>query len=84
MLGILEHGEDWQPCFVSAAFKVIKGWLPPAAVKKIKFLTKTNMTDYVAEDNMLEDWGGSDTWQYVWQPEESGAGGGGAEGKDRN
>ena len=54
------------------------------SVKKIKFLTKTNMTDYVAEDNMLEDWGGSDTWQYVWQPEESGAGGGGAEGNERN
>ena len=53
----------------SAAFKVIKGWLPPAAVKKIKFLTKSNMNEYVAEDQMLEDWGGTDDWQYAWLPE---------------
>ena len=54
-----------------AAFKVIKGWLPPAAVKKIKFLTKSNMSEYVTEDQMLEDWGGSDGWQYSWLPENS-------------
>ena len=40
---------------VLAAFKVIKGWLPPAAVKKIKFLTKTNMNEYVTDDNRLEE-----------------------------
>ena len=54
---------------VAAAFKVIKAWLPPAAVKKIKFLTKSNMGEYVSEDNRLEEWGGTDTWQYAWQPE---------------
>ena len=57
---------------VLAAFKVIKGWLPPAAVKKIKFLTKTNMNEYVTDDNRLEEWGGTDTWQYSWIPENSG------------
>ena len=50
---------------------MIKGWLPPAAVKKIKFLTKSNMTEYVAEDQMLEDWGGTDDWQYAWLSESS-------------
>ena len=50
---------------------MIKGWLPPAAVKKIKFLTKSNMAEYVAEDQMLEDWGGTDAWQYAWVPESS-------------
>ena len=59
-------------CLVLAAFKVIKGWLPPAAVKKIKFLTKTNMNEYVTDDNRLEEWGGTDTWQYSWIPENSG------------
>lgn len=52
-----------------AAFKVIKGWLPPAAVKKIKFLTKTNMNEYVSDENRLEEWGGTDPWTYVWEPE---------------
>ena len=50
---------------------MIKGWLPPAAVKKIKFLTKSNMSEYVPEDQMLEDWGGTDPWQYSWLPENS-------------
>jgi len=57
------------PWVLNAAFKVIKAWLPPAAVKKIKFLTKSNMGEYVSEDNRLEEWGGTDTWQYAWQPE---------------
>jgi len=57
------------PWVLNAAFKVIKGWLPPAAVKKIKFLTKTNMNEYVSDENRLEEWGGTDPWQYVWEPE---------------
>ena len=50
---------------------MIKGWLPPAAVKKIKFLTLSNMGEYVSEDNRLEEWGGTDTWTYTWEPETS-------------
>jgi len=57
------------PWVLNAAFKVIKGWLPPAAVKKIKFLTKTNMNEYVSDENRLEEWGGTDPWRYVWEPE---------------
>ena len=54
---------------ILAAFKVIKAWLPPAAVKKIKFLTKSNMNEYVNDDNRLEEWGGTDPWQYQWEGE---------------
>ena len=54
---------------ILAAFKIIKAWLPPAAVKKIKFLTKSNMGEYVTEENRLEEWGGSDPWQYQWEHE---------------
>ena len=38
----------------SAAWKIIKAWLPAAAVKKIKFLTKSNMGEYITDDNRLE------------------------------
>ena len=48
---------------------MIKAWLPPAAVKKIKFLTLSNMNEYVNDENRLEEWGGTDTWQYSWVPE---------------
>ena len=44
--------------FLSAAWKVIKSWLPAAAVKKIKFLTKSNLQEYVSEDQALVAWGG--------------------------
>lgn len=57
------------PWVLNAAFKIIKGWLPPAAVKKIKFLTKSNMGEYLTEENRLEEWGGTDSWQYHWESE---------------
>jgi len=57
------------PWVLNAAFKIIKGWLPAAAVKKIKFLTKSNMGEYLTEENRLEEWGGSDPWQYQWEHE---------------
>ena len=41
-------------------------------MKKIKFLTKSNMGEYLAEENRLEDWGGSDRWQYQWEHEANG------------
>ncbi len=43
---------------LSAAWKIIKTWLPAAAVKKIKFLTKTTVAEYVEEDQRLVAWDG--------------------------
>jgi len=57
------------PWVLNAAFKIIKAWLPPQAVKKIKFLTKSNMSEYVDDENRLECWGGLDTWEYKFEPE---------------
>ena len=48
---------------------MIKAWLPPAAVKKIKFLTTSNMGEYLTDENRLEEWGGSDSWKYHWESE---------------
>jgi len=57
------------PWVLNAAFKIIKAWLPPQAVKKIKFLTKSNMSEYVDDENRLECWGGQDSWEYKFEPE---------------
>ena len=27
------------------------------------------MNEYVSDENRLEEWGGTDPWQYVWEPE---------------
>ncbi|XP_023342819.1 motile sperm domain-containing protein 2 [Eurytemora carolleeae] len=57
------------PWVLNAAWKIIKAWLPAAAVKKIKFLTKSNMGEYITDDNRLEAWGGSDPWEYCFEEE---------------
>ena len=45
--------------FFAAAWKIIKSWLPAAGVKKIKFLTKSNLAEYIPEDQQLVIWGGN-------------------------
>lgn len=58
------------PWVLNAAWKVIKSWLPAAAVKKIKFLTKSNLSEFVTPDQALVAWGGTDEWEYVYEEEE--------------
>ena len=59
------------PWVLNAAWKVIKTWLPASAVKKIKFLNKSNVGEYVAEDQRFVAWGGTDDWEYEFEPETS-------------
>lgn len=42
-----------------AAWKIIKAWLPEDFVEKIKFVRKTDIQDYVSEDNLPVDMGGT-------------------------
>jgi len=57
------------PWVLNAAWKVIKSWLPAAAVKKIKFLTKSNLSEFVKPDQALVAWGGTDDWEYSFEEE---------------
>lgn len=52
-----------------AAFKIIKGWLPTKAVQKIKFVSKSNLKDFVDADQALMCWGGLDDYTYKFVPE---------------
>jgi len=54
---------------LTAAWKVIKGWLPPAGVKMIKFLSKSNLSEYIPEDQQLAVWGGKSEWTYEFVEE---------------
>lgn len=56
--------------YFSAAFKIIKSWLPPKAVQKIKFLNKSNLKDYVDSDQALKSWGGKDEYVFSFEPEQ--------------
>eukprot|EP00096_Caligus_rogercresseyi_P012510 TRINITY_DN5263_c0_g1_i1.p1 TRINITY_DN5263_c0_g1~~TRINITY_DN5263_c0_g1_i1.p1 ORF type:complete len:483 (-),score=92.24 TRINITY_DN5263_c0_g1_i1:100-1548(-) len=57
------------PWVLSAAWKIIKGMLPPPAVKKIKFLSKSTITQFIEDDQVLSAWGGPDDWVYEFVPE---------------
>ena len=48
----------------TAAWKIIKAWLPAGAVRKIKFVNKNTVDEYVHPEQKLLAWGGSDTWEY--------------------
>ena len=60
-------------CF-TAAWKIIKAWLPAGAVKKIKFVNKNTVDEYVKPDQKLSAWGGEDSWEYEFVEEEIKAG----------
>lgn len=63
-------------CFVllwgrhTAAFKIIKALMPPKAVASMRFVSSKNITDYVTPDNLLTCWGGTDEYQFEFEPEQ--------------
>lgn len=56
-------------CDYLAAFKIIKTWLPAKAVKKIKFLSKHNLNEYVPKESTMVSWGGEDSYDFNFVPE---------------
>lgn len=59
------------PWILNAAFKIIKGLLPPKAVAKMKFLNCKTIKDIVDENNSLKSWGGLDTYEFKFEPEQT-------------
>lgn len=50
-------------------WKIIKTWLPPKSVEKIKFVDKKSLKDFVSPDQSLMNWGGIDAYEYKFEPE---------------
>lgn len=42
-----------------AAWKVVKTWLSPEAQKKLKFVNKSDIQQYIAKENLPEHMGGT-------------------------
>ncbi|CAH2000838.1 unnamed protein product [Acanthoscelides obtectus] len=57
------------PWILSTAFKVIKSWLPPKAVEKIKFVSTKDISSYVPVEHALTCWGGNSTYEFKFVPE---------------
>jgi len=56
------------PWVLNAAWKIIKSLLPAPAVARINFVSKSSIEQMIGPDNLLSEWGGLDTWQYIWEP----------------
>ncbi|XP_059477640.1 motile sperm domain-containing protein 2-like [Neocloeon triangulifer] len=54
---------------LNAAFKIIKSWLPPKAVDKIKLVDKKTLKDFIPVDQCLVSWGGTDNYDFSFVPE---------------
>jgi len=57
------------PWLMNAGFKVIKQALPAAGAAKLRDVTKNTFDKFVDDENRLECWGGSDDWEYKFEPE---------------
>ncbi|XP_076271654.1 motile sperm domain-containing protein 2-like isoform X1 [Rhynchophorus ferrugineus] len=57
------------PWILSAAFKVIKSWLPEEAIEKIKFVTKKDINTVVPSEDILKSWGGNNPYVFNFIPE---------------
>ncbi|OAD59468.1 Motile sperm domain-containing protein 2 [Eufriesea mexicana] len=57
------------PWILNAAFKIIKSWLPPKAVPKIKFVQKSNIHELVDPNDILTCWGGNNEYTFKFIPE---------------
>lgn len=53
---------------LSAAFKIIKTWLPEKAIEKIKQIKKGGIGEYVPLDQALVSWGGNDDYIFTFVP----------------
>ncbi|KOX77648.1 Motile sperm domain-containing protein 2 [Melipona quadrifasciata] len=53
------------PWILNTGFKIIKSWLPPKAIPKIKFVQKNNIHEFVEPNDILTCWGGSN--EYVFK-----------------
>ncbi|KAK0064679.1 motile sperm domain-containing protein 2 [Biomphalaria pfeifferi] len=56
------------PWIFNAAWRVIKSWLSAEAVAKIKFVTKTDIQNYISPEDLPPYMGGTDTFQFVYVP----------------
>ncbi|KAK3854841.1 hypothetical protein Pcinc_038699 [Petrolisthes cinctipes] len=57
------------PWLLSAMWKIIKTWLPPKSIEKIKFVDKKSLKEFVSPDQALKGWGGLDDYEYQFEAE---------------
>ncbi|GAB0087455.1 motile sperm domain-containing protein 2 [Sergentomyia squamirostris] len=61
------------PWILNTTFKIIKTLLPAKAVERMKFVNSKTLREFVDESNMLDIWGGPETYSWKFVPEEEGS-----------
>ena len=57
------------PWVFNAAWRIIKMMLPTSILETTKFVNRTQLTEYIDDDNRLASWGGKDQYKYSFQQE---------------
>jgi len=57
------------PWIFNAVWKVIKVVIPAHILDKTKFVNKSQIGEYIDDDNKLKSWGGKDDYKYVFESE---------------
>ncbi|XP_050975301.1 motile sperm domain-containing protein 2 [Labeo rohita] len=56
------------PWIMNAAWKIVKTWLGPEAISKLKFVTKSDIQTYVGPEHLPPYMGGTDEFKYSYPP----------------
>ncbi|XP_076858105.1 motile sperm domain-containing protein 2 [Brachyhypopomus gauderio] len=56
------------PWIMNAAWKIVKTWLGPEAISKLKFVSKNDVQTYVSPEHLPPYMGGTDQFQYSYPP----------------
>ncbi|XP_018584691.1 motile sperm domain-containing protein 2-like [Scleropages formosus] len=56
------------PWIMNAAWKIVKTWLSPEAINKLKFLSKSEIQSYIDTEQLPSHMGGTDSFKYTYPP----------------
>ncbi|ROL48928.1 Motile sperm domain-containing protein 2, partial [Anabarilius grahami] len=56
------------PWIMNAAWKIVKTWLGPDAISKLKFVTKSDIQTYIDPEHLPPYMGGTDQFKYSYPP----------------
>ncbi|KAI5628613.1 motile sperm domain-containing protein 2 [Silurus asotus] len=56
------------PWIMNAAWKIVKTWLGPEAIKKLKFTSKSEVQMYIDPEHLPPHMGGTDQFKYSYPP----------------
>ncbi|KAB5576661.1 hypothetical protein PHYPO_G00200260 [Pangasianodon hypophthalmus] len=56
------------PWIMNAAWKIVKTWLGPEAISKLKFVSKSEVQTYIDAEHLPPHMGGTDQFKYSYPP----------------